>query len=191
MPYREKLASEAHGAEKGPVKVEIRGHRGGMARYGCAGVGAGGRAPGVAMKLPNPRAPLWRRLLAAAALALCVAVAFAGELRSSDGRIVGRLDYGGELRDASGRLLLRFEPDGAVRDSSGRKLFALEPSGQLRGASGSLLGTVEPGGDVREASGRLLGRVESDGDVRASSGRLIGTAREVRRAWAAVYFFFL
>ena len=41
MPYREKLATEAHGAEKGPAKVEIRGRRGGMARYGCAGVGSG------------------------------------------------------------------------------------------------------------------------------------------------------
>jgi hypothetical protein len=35
-----------------------------------------------------------------------------------------------------------------------------------------------------------LGKIESDGDARDAAGRKIGSAREVRRNWAALYFFF-
>jgi hypothetical protein len=141
-------------------------------------------------------APRWRRWAAGLgragallAFALAVGVVQAGELRAPDGRLRATLGPDGDLRDPAGRLLLRFEPDGDVRDPAGRKAASMAPDGDVRQASGTLLARVRPDGSIRDPAGRLLGRLEPDGDARDPAGRLIGSAREVRRAWAAYFFF--
>jgi hypothetical protein len=132
----------------------------------------------------------WTRFVAAFLAVFVAGGAVAGDLRSAEGRLVATVSHDAQLRDASGRLMLRFESDGDVRDAAGRKVFSVSERGQVRTPAGVLVGTIAADGTVRDQRGKLLGRVEPDGDVRDAAGRKIGSARNVRRSWAALYFFF-
>ena len=70
-------------------------------------------------------------------------------------------------------------------------LCTLNANGQdLRNSNNATIGKIDSDGTVRNSNNASIGKIDSDGTVRNSNNASIGKAKDVKREYAAAYFFF-
>ena len=77
-----------------------------------------------------------------------------------------------------------------LRDSTDQVAAKIEVDGTLRNNQRMMIGKVDKDGDVKNRNNMHIGRVKSDGTVVDRNNMTIGYAKNIPKAYAAVFFFF-
>lgn len=78
----------------------------------------------------------------------------------------------------------------SLRYSSNILIGKIDQNGTVRDSNNKMIGKYESDGDVRDRNNMHIGRVKSDGTVVDRNNMTIGYAKDIPKAYAAVFFFF-
>lgn len=111
-------------------------------------------------------------------------------LRNGSNYEIGRLVVEVDVRSASNQKIGAIKSDGTVTDGRNYKIGSIKSDGEIRNEKNEKIGAVKADGTVTDGRNYKIGSVKADGGVYDNSGKKIGIAPDVRKEWAAAFYFF-